>query len=394
MIDLTQGEGNKRVRKRNKKPTKGQLAAQAAAEAYRASARLPGQGEGPRPEPYPPPTQSQATIADGREDIDYQVPLMRTNLVTAPAGADLRRFPRENVDSDANIDPALRDQPMYDSSSGKARSQLWGQGRPATGSQAISSHHLPSSAQTQPPPHRASSLSVSQPHPQSLQSAPHVQYASQQLPVQPTYQRSSSAPQPAYQYAVQPTAQHLVQSDVRVPHPTQTSPQPLPMHQLFPTLPSAQPHPAPQTQARLPPMRTLSGSPTPDIPSSNESQNTVPGFARFASVAVGFPKQSFDSIDAARLRVEQSPGKGKGRAEPDSDSGERQSRRFVPPPPRAGLEHVNKGGLLSARRVSERYDEGSVDWLNRLDEDEGQSTFTQEPLEQSESVRVRGDEIA
>ena len=87
MIDLTQGEGNKRVRKRNKKPTKGQVAAQAAAEAYRASARLPGQGDGPRPAPYPTPShaQSQPQIAeeDREEDDDmYQAPPMQTNFAT------------------------------------------------------------------------------------------------------------------------------------------------------------------------------------------------------------------------------------------------------------------------------------------------------------------------
>ena len=83
MIDLTQGEGNKRVRKRNKKPTKGQLAAQAAAEAYRASARLPGQGDGLRPAPYPIPsrhTHSQLQMAE--DDDTYQAPQMQTNFTT------------------------------------------------------------------------------------------------------------------------------------------------------------------------------------------------------------------------------------------------------------------------------------------------------------------------
>ncbi len=78
MIDLTQGEGNKRVRKRNKKPTKGQLAAQAAADAYRASARLPGQGDGPRPAPYPTPQIAK----EGRGDDDYRAPPMQTNFTT------------------------------------------------------------------------------------------------------------------------------------------------------------------------------------------------------------------------------------------------------------------------------------------------------------------------
>jgi hypothetical protein len=85
MIDLTQGEGNKRVRKRNKKPTKGQLAAQAAAEAYRASARLPGQGDGLRPTAYPilshAATQSQIGEEDSRGDM-YQAPQMQTNFTT------------------------------------------------------------------------------------------------------------------------------------------------------------------------------------------------------------------------------------------------------------------------------------------------------------------------
>jgi hypothetical protein len=87
MIDLTQGEGNKRVRKRNKKPTKGQLAAQAAIEAYRASARLPGQGDGPHPAPYPTLSHahSQPQIAEedyGEDDEDYQAPPMQTNFAT------------------------------------------------------------------------------------------------------------------------------------------------------------------------------------------------------------------------------------------------------------------------------------------------------------------------
>ncbi|KAH9063630.1 hypothetical protein EDB87DRAFT_1557719 [Lactarius vividus] len=71
MIDLTQGEGNKRVRKRNKKPTKSQLAAQA----Y----RLPGQGgDSRRPTPYPPlptharqPTFKEDNLAMDCDD-DYQ----------------------------------------------------------------------------------------------------------------------------------------------------------------------------------------------------------------------------------------------------------------------------------------------------------------------------------
>jgi hypothetical protein len=87
MIDLTQGEGNKRVRKRNKKPTKGQLAAQAAVEAYRASARLPGQGDGPRPAPHPTLSHAhpQPQIAEedgGEDDDDYQAPPMQTNFAT------------------------------------------------------------------------------------------------------------------------------------------------------------------------------------------------------------------------------------------------------------------------------------------------------------------------
>jgi hypothetical protein len=92
MIDLTQGEGNKRVRKRNKKPTKGQLAAQAAAEAYRAdaaSARLPGQGDGPRPAPYPTlshahsqPQVAEEDYGEDDDDDDHQAPPMQTNFET------------------------------------------------------------------------------------------------------------------------------------------------------------------------------------------------------------------------------------------------------------------------------------------------------------------------
>lgn len=84
MIDLTQGEGNKRVRKRNKKPTKGQLAAQAAAEAYRESARLPGQGDGPPPAPYPTPShansQPQIAVEDYGEEDDYEAPPVQANF--------------------------------------------------------------------------------------------------------------------------------------------------------------------------------------------------------------------------------------------------------------------------------------------------------------------------
>ena len=83
------------MRKRNKKPTKGQLAAQAAAEAYRASARLPGQGDGPPPIPYPTLSHahSQPQIAEGdcgEDDDDYQAPPMQTNFAT-----DVSSLPEE-----------------------------------------------------------------------------------------------------------------------------------------------------------------------------------------------------------------------------------------------------------------------------------------------------------
>lgn len=99
MIDLTQGEGNKRVRKRNKKPTKAQLAAQAAAEAYRASARLPGQGGGPRPELYSLPSHAQQSPPEIADEDVYQAPPMQTNFATVALAEEPHRSPLRSSSS-------------------------------------------------------------------------------------------------------------------------------------------------------------------------------------------------------------------------------------------------------------------------------------------------------
>jgi Forkhead domain len=103
MIDLTQGEGNKRVRKRNKKPTKAQLAAQGAAEAYRASVRLPGQGGAPRPGPYPLPSHAQQSPPEIADEDVYQAPPMQTNFVTPTE--EPHRSPQRSSSSLQHVHP-------------------------------------------------------------------------------------------------------------------------------------------------------------------------------------------------------------------------------------------------------------------------------------------------
>jgi len=50
-------------------------------------------------------------------------------------------------------------------------------------------------------------------------------------------------------------------------------------------------------------------------------------------------------------------------------SGGGSRRHFVPPSPRLGIEYVQRadGGLVTARRTTGRHDEGTVEWLSRLD---------------------------
>lgn len=55
--------------------------------------------------------------------------------------------------------------------------------------------------------------------------------------------------------------------------------------------------------------------------------------------------------------------------------GSGSGRHFVPPEPRAGFQNVprgDSGGLISARRTSGWYGERTINWLDRLDRDEGE----------------------
>ena len=459
MIDLTQGEGNKRVRKRNKKPTKGQLAAQAAAEAYRASARLPGQGDGLRPVPYPTPSQahSQPQIAEETrgDDDEFQAPPMQTNFATVvnsptpeerphhhhsllrsstttsaqPSGmssssrqlhghqsaAQPLPFPpsHDTLGLDPNIDPTLRPILSKDGLSHHAA------GRPI----AAASHY-------DIPFQRGQSVSgASETQQQALANRQQAQVT---LPPPPSLALASSHPtyhrhQILSHQGTGPNAS-TSQAVSTSPHIPQHSPSFL-HQQLQPNVPrQVQMTAAPQqlatpTQAlsqtpRLPPMRTLSESPAPtarpvslqQLPapptlSTTQQQQqdsttaTASEFARFASAhaPTGFGKPTFGksalggnlpnlppmlrplvlSEDKGKRRVAESGGRGDF---PVDDKRERERgiggggsrRHFVPPSPRPGVEHVQRadGGLITARRTSERHDGCTVEWIKRLDRSE------------------------
>lgn len=473
MIDLTQGEGNKRVRKRNKKPTRGQLAAQAAAEAFRASTRLPGQGDGPRPAPYPlpshlPPPQPQI-IEDPNDDM-YQAPPMQTNFTTAapveephhsplrssslqhaqPCGISPRQrqrpeqlYPLTSTDHsstllhqnatqllpsshdtlglDTNIDPMLRALP---------KDSLGSHG--IAGPMTVSHHDVI--------PHRGGPTPSMQPGAVQLPMPLQQQAASANRQAQLTLPQPSLAPsRPAYHHQLssyQGTGSNTLQS-ISTPHMPQHSPSSAFRHQeLQSTSTLPQPDPSrqmapPQQPAftyahaqapRLPPMRTLSESPAPATPSTQQTVSALgavggttsqrqpqdPGFARFAArVPAGFAKPTFGKptlignsppigMPVRPLVLSEDRGQGhtegEGGAERDVRAGVDDGRRsggggsrrhFVPPSPRLGIEYVQRadGGLITARRTPGRHDEGTVEWLNRLDHDHGVEAGPPPPIE-------------
>ena len=411
MIDLTQGEGNKRVRKRNKKPTKSQLTAQAH--------RLPGQGsDTPRPAHYPharqPIFKDDNQAMDCDDDYQPQVPPMQTNFTTKTTGQPQPQHPRtllpprgaatmslspstsslrshELPDIDVNIDPALRVPATPSSRSSKAPRL---------------SHIPPSSpvqAQAQQvmlprPSHNSPYHHTFLPHQQTQaqgvgQQRPQTTASTLQIPLVRASKSSLSHDQTNKQRTAIPTQQQQSPRQQAAQAPTHT--------------------PTDQAQARtprLPPMRTLSQSPdlTKDLTSSEPAHTSPPptsppptasgsptssprptgaGFVRFARAPIGFaptlvfgessqsaspstPIRPLFVSDATHTPSSSSSSSSSSVATApavtECEGGGR--RRFVPPPPRAGIEYVQRegGGLVTARRPSGRYDEYTVDWLGRL----------------------------
>lgn len=465
MIDLTQGEGNKRVRKRNKKPTKGQLAAQAAAEAYRASARLPGQGDAPRPAPYPMPPHlqpQQQIVEDPREDM-YQAPLMQTKFTTVapveehhhsllrssssqhaqPSGISPHQrqrseqlYPLTSIDHTSMSLHQNATQPLLSSHDTLGQDtnidpMLCALSKDGLGSHAVAgpmttSHH-------DNIPHRGGLTPSMQPGAVQLPMPLNTlqqQAASANRQAQVTLPHLSLAPsRSAYHHQLssyQGTGSNTHQS-ISTPHMPQHSPSSAFRHQELQSTstlpqPDASRQMAPPQQPafalahaqapRLPPMRTLSESPAPAIPSpqppvsalggvggttpqrQRQDSTTATGFSRFAAcVPAGFTKPTFGKplltgnsppigmpmrpLLVSEDRV-QGLTEGESGAERDVRAGgddERRSggggsrRHFVPPSPRLGIEYLQRadGGLVTARRTTGRHDEGTVEWLSRLD---------------------------
>lgn len=326
MIDLTQGEGNKRVRKRNKKPTKGQLAAQAAADAYRASARLPGQGDGPRPAAYPTLSHAhpQPQIAEedcGEDDDDCQPPAppMQTNFVTVvsplpeeqphcslhrgssttttteqqhsqPLGMSIssrRLHGHQNVAQplpfssshdtlglNPHIDPTLRPLLSKDSLSHRTMGGpvtavshydiLFSRGQSVPGTPEIQQQVSGSPQQAQ----------VTLPPPPSLALAPsHPTYHHQLLSHQGKGPHASTSRAVSTSSHIPQWPQHspsLLQQQLQSDTPRQMQMTTSPQQTSAPTQTQLQP-------TRLPPMRTLCGCPTPTTPSpSLQQQPTLP----------------------------------------------------------------------------------------------------------------------
>jgi hypothetical protein len=400
MIDLTQGEGNKRVRKRNKKPTKSQLAAQ--------TYRLPGQGgHTPRPAPYSqhpqPIPQENNPPMDCDDDHQPQAPPMQTNFLTrtteqpqrtllpprgaapgslSPSPSSLR--PRELPDTDANIDPALRVPAAAPTSRSSSTRQML--------------HNSPVQVQAQQmmlprPPHHSPYHRPFLPHRQSQ-----AQGADQQR--SQTTASTSHIPHVRVSMSSPPYSQT---------NPQRTATAVLTHQQRSPQQQAAQApthNPAAQVQVRtprLPPMRTLSQSPDP---TSSEPTHTSPpptsppptvsgsptspprpttGFMRFARAPTRFAPtlvfgESSQSASTSTLKrssisdATHTPSSSSSSsfssiatapAAFESEAGSR--RRFVPPPPRAGIEYAQRegGGLVTAHRASGRYDEYTINWLVR-----------------------------
>ena len=396
MIDLTQGEGNKRVRKRNKKPTKSQLAAQAQ--------RLPGQGvdDTPRPAIHPPPPHAQQPIPkednlamDCDDDYQPQAPPMQTNFITKtteqpqpqqprtlipPRGGGAMSFspstsssrPREFPDLDANIDPALRAPVAAPTSRSSRVPHL--------------SHIPPSTPVVLTPQVHGQQMVLPRPPHRSPYHRPLLPHQRSQTPQGTDLQRSQAAI---------PTSHRL--SIPGLPH-DQTNPQrraasALAQQQAARTSAAAQTQPR---TPRLPPMRTLSQSPdsepthtsppptsppsTASGPPTSPPRPTTAGFARFARAPTGFaatgpPPHSASLSTSIRSLVVSDPPNTPSSSSSSSSSAATASalaegdaaggRRFVPPPPRAGIEYVQRegGGLVTARRPSGRYGEYTIGWL-------------------------------
>ena len=445
------------MRKRNKKPTKGQLAAQAAAEAYRASARLPGQGDGLRPVPYPTPShvlsQPQTAEQTRVDDEEFQAPPMLTNFATAPIPEE--QLHHHSVPRSSNTTST---QQQHSQSSGMSISsrQLHGHQnaaqplpfppsheilglnpnidptvRPVSSKDGLGHHAVGGSTAV------ASHYDILFPRGQSVSSVPQIQQqasASRQQ-AQVTLPPPLASSHPTYHHhqllSHQGTGPHtskLQTSHIprRSPSFLQQQPQPEVPRQMQMTAAPQQPAAPTQTQLqppRLPPMRTLSESPAPTAsslqqqpalpPALSTSQHqhqqdptmattTTSEFARFASahVPTGFGKPAFGKSalggnppslmpmlrplvlsDKGKRRVAESEDRGDYAGE-DTHEREREGRgigggggsrrHFVPPSARAGIEYVQRagGGLVTARRTSERHDERTVEWINRLDRSE------------------------
>jgi hypothetical protein len=87
------------------------------------------------------------------------------------------------------------------------------------------------------------------------------------------------------------------------------------------------------------------------------------------------------SEDKGKRRATESEGRGDSAGDDHDRERERDGRgngdggsrrHFVPPSLRPGIEYVQRadGGLVTARRTSERRDESSIKWLNRFDRSE------------------------
>ena len=485
MIDLTQGEGNKRVRKRNKKPTKGQIAAQAAADAYRASARLPGQGDGPRPAPYPtlPHAHSQPQIAEevcGEGDGDYQAPPMQTNFATAVNSLPEEQPHHHSLDRGSSSTTTTQQQHPQPSGMSISSRQLHGHQNAVQPLPFASLHDalglnphidptlrpIPSkdgiSHQAVGGPVTAASHDILFSRSQSVSGTPQIQ---QQVSASPQQAQVTLPPPPSLALAPShPTYHHqllshqgkgphastsrAVSTSSRIPQWPQHPPSSL-QQQLQSDTPrqmqmatSQRPTAAPQTQlqpTRLPPMRMLCESPAPTTPSPSLQQQptpptlstsqrpqrqqqqgpttaTTPGFARFASAhgSTGFGAPTFNksvpggnppnlmpiirplvlSEDKGKRRATESEGHGDSTGDDEREragrgiGGDGSRRQFVPPSPRPGVEYVHRvdGGLVTARRTSGRYDERSVEWLNRCNRGEENGGQDSAPLPPQEDA--------
>ena len=352
MIDLTQGEGNKRVRKRNKKPTKGQLAAQAAAEAYRASARLPGQGDGPRPAPYPTPSHahSQPQIAeedcgddDDDDDDDYQAPPMHPIFATAVNSLHEEQ-PHHSLHHGSSATTTTQQQHSQPSGISISSRQLHGHQNAAQPLPFSSSHHTlglnPHIDPTLRPilskdglsHHAVGGLAAASHYDmfsrgQSVSGTPQIQHqvsgSSQQAqvtlppppslalaPSHPTYHHQllshqGKRPLESTSRAVS-TSSHIPQRPQHSPSSLQQQLQSDTPRQMQMATPPQQPTGPIQTQlqpTRLPPLRTFCESPSTTTPSLSLQQQqgpttattTTSGFARFASAhgSTGFGTPTF-----------------------------------------------------------------------------------------------------